>query len=346
MSEYETMAVIDTDIDKIVGRVPTGLGPGRMVVTPSGKVYVTLKGIPIQQRREVGVYDPQKGTFKTIRVGLDPMSLTLIPPNKLYVANNDLAGKGQGGNHATVSVIDTQTDKVIKTIDVGLFPWAITASSDGRWVYLARDDPGYHSGMRGASDPRPRSDEPDALSSIAVIDTQTDEVIKIVGIKEGSTPVDMVYAPGGKLYVILASSLARPAPGAMTTPPGKEVIVLDADTLQTIKTISVPLRPLFSVLAPNGKLYVGHEDIENWGTLSVIDTTRDELVKRLNLAPEGQIHAIGMGTPTRLYVCYTPRKHEKAVVAILDTATDEVVGSLSEEISTCHDIASPPFLAK
>jgi YVTN family beta-propeller protein len=97
----------------------------------------------------VAVFTPETGGLKEIKVGRIPYDVIAIPQGMVYVMNQD------GGHHGTLSVIDTKNDQVVSTISIGLMPWALTSSSDGRWLYVVRDDPGYLYQAPFASDPNP-----------------------------------------------------------------------------------------------------------------------------------------------------------------------------------------------
>lgn len=85
---------------------------------------------------EVTVLDPLTGNIiRSIEVGTHPNDIVSSPNGKrIYVAN---------GNDDTVSVINTDNDKVVETIKVcpaGLFgctPNALAVSPDGRYLYVA-----------------------------------------------------------------------------------------------------------------------------------------------------------------------------------------------------------------
>jgi len=319
------LVIVDTDTGTIVRRISISY-PWEVAIASNGKVYVTIPGDIGSIDTRVAVYNTMTGTVKHIGVGRDPRNLVITPQGKLYVLNQE------GGHHGTVSVIDTETDTVIKTIDVGLMPWAITASSDGKWVYVTRDDPGYLYGKPFMFDSNPRPDEPEpAPATIAIIDTELDEVVKIVGLEEGSGPQGLAYQ-ANKLYLSLTSSQTKPDPDITAkVAPGKTIIVLNAPTMKVLKRIPVLDRPKRLVLAPNGNLYVTHR---TEGYLTVIDTARDEVIKEIPIEvspggpvsnpPKRPIRGLGLATPTKLYV--TPGS------IIIDTTTNEIVGNFSEDL--------------
>ncbi len=202
--DRRTLVVIDTDQWQVAKSIPLPNVPAPAVaVAPNGKVYVPLSGgLGIDAGSTVAVYTPDSGSITEIKVGRIPYDAVVTPQGIAYIMNQD------GGHHGTLSAIDTRNDRVTGTVDIGLMPQALAISPDGRWGYVLRQDPNYLYGKPFASDPNPRPDEsPPAAMSIVVFDAQAAEVVKIVGLADGSWPGDMVWAEG-KLYVTLASSSA------------------------------------------------------------------------------------------------------------------------------------------
>lgn len=101
-----------------------------------------------------------------------------------------------------VAVIDTGTNRVLKTIPVPKGPHGLVVTPDGRKVYVSSD----------------------GESSMSVIDTATDRVIATVDV--GPNPHGLAMAPDGKLVLVSAWGAnespfphrarggAPPAPGA------------------------------------------------------------------------------------------------------------------------------------
>ena len=79
---------------------------------------------------------------------------------------------------ATVSVIDTTSKQVIATIPVGLFPFGVAVSSDGRKAYIGNQQ----------------------SNTVSVIDTRTQEVIKTLVTGDGSF-FSAINPAGTKFYV-------------------------------------------------------------------------------------------------------------------------------------------------
>jgi YVTN family beta-propeller protein len=217
------VAVIDTATSTIVKRVPVGIYPYTTVVSADGsKVYVTNWGgkvpastdftdgmfpVVVDQRTgipvsgTVSVIDTASNTVvKTIQVGLHPCGMALSPSgDRVYVTN---------ANSDTVSLIDTASDTVVKTLHVGQFgpgreailgssPNAVTASPDGRTLYVANA----------------------SQNAIAVVDVRADANDAVQGlIPTGWYPTAVALSGSGdELFVASGYGFGSIAP---TTPPG------------------------------------------------------------------------------------------------------------------------------
>src|SRR5262249_22691920 len=119
------VAAIDTAASTIVRRIPVGIYPYTTVVSADGsKVYATNWG-----GRGPGPTDFTDGLFPVVvdrRTGI-PVS-------------------------GTVSVIDTASNAVVKTIDVGLHPTGMALSAGGDRVYVTNANSDTVSVLDTASD--------------------------------------------------------------------------------------------------------------------------------------------------------------------------------------------------
>jgi YVTN family beta-propeller protein len=125
--------VIDTAARKVIKNVKVGARPRSVAFfADSSKAYVTL-----ENDGALAVLDTVKHTKTgTIKIGnalapdnIKPMKVVLSPDGKTaYVS----AGRGK-----KVFVIDTATDKVTDSFEVGQRPWGIGLSPDGKFLYSA-----------------------------------------------------------------------------------------------------------------------------------------------------------------------------------------------------------------
>jgi YVTN family beta-propeller protein len=124
---------VDPVRSKVTDTVNVGVAPYTVVVMRTGKVYVSNWGGNPPQAGDSA--STSSGT--PIRVGLHPCGMTLnSTETRLFVAN---------ANSDSVSVIDTQTDEVLETIDckpdrklpLGSGSNAVALSPDSRTLYVA-----------------------------------------------------------------------------------------------------------------------------------------------------------------------------------------------------------------
>ncbi len=160
LNRSNSLAIVQLS-DKSIKEIPVGVAPYELALYSSQKAYVSNWGgrqpkegeityktsdsdilidpkTGIANNGTVSVVDLSKGKeVKSIEVGLHPGAMVLSPDKKyLYVAcaNSDI-----------VSVIDTETDKVVKELSVhftqglpfGSAPNALEISKDGKLLYIA-----------------------------------------------------------------------------------------------------------------------------------------------------------------------------------------------------------------
>jgi YVTN family beta-propeller protein len=150
-----------------------------------------------------------------------------------YIAN-------YGGD--TVSVVDTATNKVVKTINVGSSPDAVLATPNGAYVYVAN----YWS------------------NNVSVISTASRSVVKTVGVGQG--PTSLAVTPGGG-YVYVVDSLSG------------SVRVIKVATQTDVKVIRVNGSPEGVAITPNGRF--AYVSLSGAGGVAVIDTATDAFVKTI-----------------------------------------------------------------
>ncbi len=196
---------------------------------------------------------------------------------RAYVSNED----GE-----SVSVIDTGTDQVVATIQVGKRPRGLKLNADGSLLYVAV------SGL-----PKCPPTVPDAecaklqrdlqADGIARIDTSTLKLTRVL--KSGSDPEQFDLSPDGqRLYVsnedsaqatvldtrtgsmVATIPLGHEPEGVRVAPNGKWVVVtsetdnilslVDAQSLQVLNTIKVGVRPRDLAFTPDSRVaYVSGE---------------------------------------------------------------------------------------
>ncbi len=117
-----TVSVIDTASGLVTASIPVGSEPIGVAVSPDGShVYVTNFG-----SNTVSVIDMATAVTATIPVGTHPIGVAMSSDgSRVYVASQCVIG-GSCAN-GTVSVIDTASDSVLTTINVGVQPYSLGA---------------------------------------------------------------------------------------------------------------------------------------------------------------------------------------------------------------------------
>ena len=147
----------------------------------------------------------------------------LVTPVTAVAQNAYITNQGVYPNFSNnVTVIDTTTNKVVTTIDVGLAPAGVAVAPDGSKVYVANE------AVNG---------------TVSVIDTATNAVSATVAV--GSSPIGVAVKPdGSKVYVANK--------GRHST-----VSVIDTATDSVSTTIDVGLTPIGVAVTPDGsKVYL------------------------------------------------------------------------------------------
>ncbi|MDD3041086.1 PGF-pre-PGF domain-containing protein [Bacteroides sp.] len=230
-----------------------------------------------------------------------------------------------------VSVIDTTTNNIIATINVGSDPWGVAVSSDGTKAYIAN----VYS------------------NSISIIDTTTNTVISTVNV--GREPFGVAVSPDGtKVYV--ANYLSD------------TVSVIDTKTNAVTATVDVALYPFGIAVNPDGtKVYV----TSNYHTISVIDTITNTVIAKVNgilnpwgvaVNPEGTrvyvssrsntINVINTTTNTVIAivrvgvdpsgVVVTP-DGKNVYVANYESGNVSVIDSITNNVTAHVDVGSYPY---
>ncbi len=166
-----------------------------------------------------------------------------------------------------VSIIDTATNDVVKTVSVGDFPFGVGISPDRTKVYIANVN----------------------SKSVSVISTVTKSVTKTISLSD--SPYGVVFNPAGtKAYVSMGM-----LPGYLA------VIDVANDTQEA--TITVGNTPTGLAINLQGtKLYAANF---NGGDVSVVDLSTNSVIKTISGAGNFLHDAVINSSGTRLYVAAT-----------------------------------------
>src|SRR5262249_39152949 len=158
-----------------------------------------------------------------------PHGLVITPDGRYVYVSSEGDSK--------VSVIDTDTDTVTATIEVGTAPHGMAITADGAQVLVA---------VSGAD-------------TLAIIDTATNEVVANVAAPK---PHNVAITPDGKLAYVAAQK-----EGEM----GLEIVNLADDTVQNTIPLEHPPRALN--FSPDGKwLYFTLGDVDSVQVLDVANS--------------------------------------------------------------------------
>jgi YVTN family beta-propeller protein len=230
--------------------------PGAQPISANDRVYTAD-----QDSNTVTVIDPKTNTvLGTIPLGAVRMDTNADVLGPMYSGQIDVHGLGfsRDGRYVdvmdvttnAVQVIDTATNKVIRTIYVGRAPHEGFFSPDGRTIWVA---------VRGQD-------------YVAVIDWKTGQVIHKIYTEPG--PSKVVFSPDGKLaYVNHLRALVED--------------VIDVATRKIIDRIPIPAAAGGSsdeAISPDGKeVWLGMPT--NGYSVSVVNTTTHRVEAVLNTGP-------------------------------------------------------------
>ena len=340
-----SVSAIDTRDNRVVASAEVGPGPHGMVISSSGKkAYVanygtfpakleqarclsdTVSVLRLDTRRFDGDSDNKPThTLKvvaTVTVGPGPLAVAITPDDEeVYVTNFGrdpiLFPGGVPGN--TVSVIQTKSNEVVATIEVGNLPAGVAITPDGKHAYVTNRgdnkvsviDTATHTvvsvpdgdAIKVQTQPANIAFTPDGRrayvtnfgsNTVSVIDTATHTVVPVpdgdaIGdaIKVGIVPIGVAITPdGAQVYVVNVNFSPVPP-----FPPG-EVSIIDTATNTVVKTVMVGPGPRAVAITPDGAhAYVTNfldlltvDDIPVDGSVSVIEIATNTVVDTVPVA--------------------------------------------------------------
>jgi len=229
-------------------------------------------------------YDKTRGGHSLIKpLGITVLAILMLvgiagaAPYAYITNDND--------NHGTVTIIDTATDTVVKTVDVGLAAFGVAVNPAGTKAYV---------GNWGSD-------------TVSVIDTETNTVIDTVS-NVGSQAWGVAVNPEGtKVYVANTGS--------------GTVSVIDATTNTVTAKVPVGSYPYGVAVNPDGtKVYVANG---NSKTVSVIDTETNTVTAEVSVGAFPYGVAVNP-TGTRVYVTNMQDNNVYAIDTGTNTVTDIV----------------------
>lgn len=107
-----------------------GKGPAQVAFTPDGR----LAFVSLSEENSVAVIDPvSRKVLRRISVGPVPIQLFATPDSTLLLVANQGSRKKPG---KTLSMIDLERFKVIKTVETGAGTHGVTVDREGRYAYI------------------------------------------------------------------------------------------------------------------------------------------------------------------------------------------------------------------
>jgi YVTN family beta-propeller protein len=264
-----------------------------------------------------------------------------LPSGELaYVTNED---------SQDLSVIDTRTDSLVASIQVGTRPRGVKVSPDGRTVYVALSgSPKCSPSMPDEECEKLKADK--SKDGIAEVDVATQRVRRVL--PGGSDPEQFDITNDGKrLYIANEDAgtasivdvekgtidttvkVGAEPEGVRISPDGKLVYVtaesdtsirvLDAATGAVKARIKIDRRPRDVAFTPDGKR--AYATAEVGGTVSVIDVGANRVITRIKLPPDAKPMGVRVSPDGKRVYVATGRG---GTVLVIDPATNKVVGSV------------------
>jgi DNA-binding beta-propeller fold protein YncE len=237
-TDGQLIRVIDLGKREVVGTVDFGRGvrPHRPVFGPiNGLLYVTT-----ELENSVTIINP-----KNLKI-LGSIPTGSPQSHMLAITHDGRRGYTANVTPGTVSVLDLEARKLLKTIPVATVTQRISLSVDDRWVFTADQ----------------------TKLRLVVIDTQTDAVsesIPLPGLGYGTAPT-----PDGRWLIVACPAVSM-------------VGLVDLTTMSVVRTLNVPKSPQEVLVRPDGA--VAYVSCDASGQIAVIDVSNWKLEKLIAVGP-------------------------------------------------------------
>jgi YVTN family beta-propeller protein len=315
-----TVSVIATATNTLVGTVAVGIAPHGVAVSPNGAfAYVTN----LSSSTVSVIATATNAVAATVGVGTEPLGVAFSPDGSFaYVVN-------AGSN--TVSVIETVSNTVVSTVPVGGYPRGVAFAPDGSFAYV----------VNGTS------------NSISVISTATHTVVATVSV--GTTPLGIAITPdgafayvanqhGGTVSVIATASnmvvatvgVGPAATYVAVTPDGAFAYVTDniGNTLSVIATATNTVVATIGFASSPGGVAITPDGAFAYVTFALLNS-----VSVIATATNAVVGTVDVGT-FPIFVAITPQIGNRPPVAAIDgpyTSTEGGTVALSGYASSDAD---------
>lgn len=244
VGDDDTIQMIDTATNQVVGTLPSGPDPELFVEAPDGTLYVaneddnTVTIIDVASRAQIG----------DIQVGVEPEGMGISPDGKVLINTSETTNMAH--------FIDTSTRKVVDSVLVDARPRYATFKQDGSELWVSSEvggtvsviDPVKHAVRQKIEfkipGMRPEPIQPVGINitrdgktgfvalgpsnHVAVIDGVTHQVVKYLLV--GQRVWHMAFTPDEK-YLLTTNGVSN------------DVSVIDVTSLKVINTIQVGQLP-------------------------------------------------------------------------------------------------------
>ncbi|MBD1373105.1 hypothetical protein IC620_12145 [Hazenella sp. IB182357] len=269
------LVVIDTKTNFITAKVRVGDTPLSPVVLPNGKfIYVINNGVLNLSKSSISVIETKTYTITStidFSLGIIPsvflgVDLIVAPNGKLVYALNAVSTDVFG----SVSVIETKTNTIVATIEVGLIPHTLAVSPDGKFIYVVNSFDGNLNG------------------SVSVIETKTHTIVATIDV--GLLPVGIAINPNGQ-YIYVVNNISIENKGSVS--------VIDTNHFTVISTITVDFSPTAISITPDGQ-YIYVVNTGNFigspnNKISVIETKTNTVIATVAVGDHPSAVAIVSG---------------------------------------------------
>ena len=331
------LSIIDLATNTVIATVPVGEYPQGVAVNPAGTAVYIANTVT----SDFTVIDTVAHTATTLPAGPFPVGAAIHPNGKhIYLANVDFMG---GGVNSTVSVIDRATNTIVDEIICGISSIGVEVHPDGTVAYVSNLGDGTVAvfdtethevvdtivlepvGADEACSPVPLEVNPQGTylyvanrngPTVWAINTATHEFTARAA---GHTHVGIAVNPAGTVLYVPDFDDTDPN----LPPQGTTLAVIDAQTLELIKTIDGLNAPLDVSIHPDGtRLYVTNSGND---TVSVIDAVTYATIATIAVGsqPNGYGECVGPGVPRLLKADAVARL--EAVKATIEGGVDGVV---------------------
>src|SRR5438876_10855622 len=153
----DSVSVINTASNSVVGVVPVGVQPLQAAISPDGAfAYVTNSGWFLGNNDVSVISTATNSVVATMPVGRFPVGVAFTPNGALACVANQ--------NSNEVSVINTVTQTTVAAVRAGTNPWGVAVTPNGAFAYVTNH----------------------ATNNVSVIDTASNTVVATIPV--GNNP--------------------------------------------------------------------------------------------------------------------------------------------------------------